>query len=151
MNLNHYLFEHSYLIGLDYDPISCSLKLFIDAKITFEHPKANKINENATFVDIEVLFEGVTYFRILTNPLLQNNPNDDYGSIEHFYLKNSNEVSQGFAVKKIGNTQKLSLELSDGLVYSVLSNSNEIKFLNLISEMLSFEIGFEKMIIRENG
>jgi hypothetical protein len=149
MYLERYLFEHSYLTGLEYNPVSCSLKLLIDAKITYEHPKADKINDKATFIEIEVLFEGVQYSRLLSSPLLNDNPNDDLGSIEQFYLKNSLSVSQGLTVEEKDNKQNLSLDLTDGNIYSVLSKSREIKFLNFISEMVSFELGFGEVIIKE--
>lgn len=150
MKLDQYLFEHSYLTGFEYNPITCSLKLQIDAKITFKHPKADKVNNRATFVEIEVIFEGVQYIRLLCSPLLKDNPNDDLGSIEQFYLKNSKAVSQGFNLEDVDDKQKLSLDLCEGNIYSVYSKSKEIMFLNFISEMVSFELGFEEIIINEN-
>jgi hypothetical protein len=149
MNLDWYLFEQSYLTGFDYNPISCSLKLLIDAKLTFEHPKVDKINVKATFKEIEVMFDGVQYIRLLSSPLLKDNPNDDLGSIEQFYLKNSYSVSQGLTIENKDNKQKLSLDLSDGNTLSVFSKSSELKFLNLISELISFELGFSEMYINE--
>lgn len=49
----------------------------------------------------------------------------------------------------MGNKQKLSLNLCEGNIYSVHSKSREIKFLNFISEMVSFELGFEEINIIE--
>lgn len=149
MSLDQYLFEHSYLTGFEYNPLSCSLKLQIDAKITFAHPKADKVNDQAIFIEIEVMLDGVQYIRLLSSPLLKDNPNDDLGSIEQFHIKNSKSVSQGFTVEEMGNKQKLTLDLCDGNIYSVHSKLREVKFLNFVSEMVSFETGFNEINIKE--
>lgn len=93
MNLEWYLFEHSYLTGIEYNPRSCSLILKIDAKITFEHPESTGINNlEDSFVEVTVLFEGVQYLRLISSLNLLTNPNDDIGSIEQFHLKDSKSI-----------------------------------------------------------
>lgn len=150
MNLKRYLFEHSYLTGIEYNPIDCSLKLNIDAKITFDHPKAyGNSNLQESFVMIEVLFEGVQYLRLINSPHLLTNPNDDLGSIEQFHLKDFDSVSKGLTMSKENEKQELSLDLSGGNVVKVFSKSKNIKFLNFVSEMITFEIGFEMFSIKE--
>lgn len=150
MNLEWYLFEHSYLIGIEYNPIGCSLTLKIDAKMTFDHPKSNaNSNLKESFLEIEVFFEGVQYLRMLNSKNLLNNPNDDIGSIEQFNLKNSDSVSKGLLIKEKSDKQELTLSLLEGNEVTVFSKSKEVKFLNFISEMISFEIGFERFVIKE--
>ncbi len=74
---------------------------------------------------------------------LLENPNDDLGSIEHLQLKSSDSISQGFSIIENENRKILSLDLSEGNVINMLSTSKNLSFLNFVSEMITFEIGFE--------
>lgn len=151
MSLEWYLFEHSYLTGIDYKPTDCSLNLMIDAKMTFDHPKLveNQPKLEETYVQIEVNLKGVQYLRMVSSSHLLTNPNDDMGSIERFSLKEFDSVSSGFAIKSDKNKHELLLDLSDGNVASVFSSSNKLTFLDFVSENIAFEIGFEGFTIRE--
>jgi hypothetical protein len=151
MTLGWYLFEQSYLTGIQINPINCTLNLSIDAKMTYDHPKTDgNINLEESFVEIKVFFEGVQYLRMVNSTQLLMNPNEDIGSIEQFCLKDSDSVSQGLTIKEINDKHELLLDLSDGNLVQVLSKSKEVKFLNFVSEMISFELGFEKFSIKEN-
>ncbi|GGL43210.1 hypothetical protein [Sporolactobacillus putidus] len=150
MNLEWYLFEQSYLMDIKYDPLGCTLKLEIDAKITFEHPdSANVSNMEDSFKEIIVQFEGVQYLRLISSLNLLTNPNDDFGSIEQFHLKNSDSIIQEFVTTGTDGTKILSLGLSGDNVATVNTKSKEIKFVDFISEMISFELGFEGYTIKE--
>ncbi|GGI11592.1 hypothetical protein [Gottfriedia solisilvae] len=131
MDLKWYLFEHSYLTGINIDPVGCSLTLHIDAKITYDHPNGRESNE-ANFEEITIRFVGVQYLRMVNSLNLLTNPNDDLGSIEEFELKRTNSQSSSLDVveKKI-----------------MISNSKKLSFLNFVSELITFEIGFEKYIV----
>jgi hypothetical protein len=151
MKLGWYLFEHSYLTDIQINPINCTLNLRIDAKMTYDHPKTvDNMNLEESYVEIEVLFEGVQYLRMVNSAQLLMNPNDDLGSIEQFDTKGLNSISPGLTIKKNNDKNELLLDLSDGNKVQVLSKSKEVTFLNFISEMISFEIGFEKLSIKEN-
>jgi hypothetical protein len=97
MDLEWYLFEHSYLLGLNVDPITCSLTIHIDAKITYEHPKAKKKNIEESieesFENISIVFKGVQYLRMINSINLLTNPNDDLGSIEKLELISKELIS----------------------------------------------------------
>ncbi|WP_066063440.1 hypothetical protein [Neobacillus soli] len=132
------------MTGINYNPIGCLLTLNIDAKITYEHPKAKrKSSLEESFENITILFEGVQYLRMINSLHLLENPNDDLGSIEHLQLKSSDSISQGFSIIENENRKILSLDLSEGNVINMLSTSKNLSFLNFVSEMITFEIGFE--------
>lgn len=145
MKLEWYLFEHSYLLDFDYNPIGCELTLIIDAKITFEHPKSNATDSN--FEKLAIRFDGVQYLRMVNSLHLLTNPNEDLGSIEQLRFKNPGSISRGSSIFKTENRIGLSLELSDANVATVYSSSPKVSFLDFVSEMISFELGFEKYSI----
>ncbi|HHY72331.1 MAG TPA: hypothetical protein GX497_03730 [Bacillus bacterium] len=148
MNLQWYLFDHSYLMGISYNPIDCLLTLDIDAKITYEHPKAKSINSSEdNFENISIRFEGVQYIRMINSLNLRTNPNDDFGSIEHLQLKSLNSVSEGFSIIDENDRKIMSLNLTEDNVVTIFTNSNSLSFLTFVSEMISFEIGFESYSI----
>jgi hypothetical protein len=148
VKLEWYLFEHSYLLGIEYNPIGCSMVLIIDAKVTFEHPKSREnSNVEETYEKIAIHFEGVQYLRMINSLQLLTNPNEDLGSIEQLQLKSPNSISQGLSISEHENRRTLSLELSETNVASVLSVSKNLFCLNFVSEMISFELGFENCSI----
>jgi hypothetical protein len=148
MSFERYLFEHSYLTNIVYNPIGCSLRLNLDAKITFEHPNAQGVsNLEDSFEEISILFEGVQYLRMINSLHLLSNPNEDYGSIEQLQLKSSNSLSQGLSIDQNEDNRVMVLDLSDGNLVTVSSASKSLLFLNFVSEMISFEIGFENYSI----
>ncbi|MRX73036.1 hypothetical protein GJU40_12885 [Bacillus lacus] len=147
MDLKWYLFEHSYLTGIIIDPISCSLTLHIDAKITYEHPKANRDSGEESFENITIFFEGVQYIRMINSLNLLTNPNEDLGSIEQLQLKSTNSISHGLSIIESKNRRIMSLDLSEGNIITMISTSKKLSFLNFVSELITFEIGYEKYAI----
>ena len=143
MDLEWYLFEQSYLTGINFDPIGCLLTLNIDAKITYEHPKTNSESSEESFENITIRFEGVQYIRMINSLNLLTNPNDDLGSIEQLQLKSTNSISQGLTIIENENRRIMSLDLSEGNIIPMMSISKKLSFLNFVSEMITFEIGFE--------
>lgn len=148
MKIEWYLFEQSYLLDLNYNPLGCSLILTVDAKVTFEHPKSNEVsNVESSFEKIFIKFEGVQYLRMINSLQLRTNLNEDFGSIEQLKVRNSNSISQGLSISKNAKRIGISLELSETSIATVYSNSIDLSFLEFVSEMISFELGFEKYSI----
>ncbi|TDF94142.1 hypothetical protein [Paenibacillus piri] len=148
MKIEWFLFEHSYLLGIEFNPIGCSLTLIIDAKITFEHPQSTEMsNTEENYEKIAILFEGVQYLRMINSLQLLSNPNEDFGSIEQLKLKSPDSISQGLSISENENRRVLSLELSKANVATVFSISKNLSFINFVSEMISFELGFERYSI----
>ncbi|KQU58352.1 hypothetical protein R3398_18710 [Rossellomorea marisflavi] len=148
-NLDWYLLEHSYLMDIQVSPVSGILTLCIDAKMTYDHPN---IHENTKteegFMEIEIIFKGVQYLRMLNSSLLFENPNDDIGSIELFSIKDIDTVRR-LSNLEINNNQESFFDLSDGNAARVLLKNERLKYLNFLSEFVSFELGFEELSIIE--
>lgn len=150
MNLDWYLFEHSYLTGINVDVIGCLLTLSIDAKKTYRHPNVEAESNEHNYQNIEFIFEGVQYWRMINSLNLLTNPNEDIGSIEKLCLKDSNAVSSGISFNVRGNQKIISLDLSKNSKVDLITTSKSLYFLNFVSEMITFEIGCEKYSINEN-
>ncbi|MEK4297400.1 hypothetical protein [Paenibacillus sp. FSL R5-0914] len=148
MKLEWYLFEQSYLLDLVNNPLGCSLTLTVDAKITFDHPKSNELsNAGSKFEKIIIEFKGVQYLRMINSLQLLTNPNEDFGSIEQLQLKNPNSIIRGLSISKNENRVGVSLELSEANIATVYSTSKDLSIIEFVSEMISFELGFEKYSI----
>lgn len=149
MKLSYYLFEHSYLMGVEYNPLLGTLKLIVDAKLTFEHPSVNATDNEAKFEDVELLFEGVQYLKVISDSLLVDNPNEDLGSIERLIVSKTFENCRDIDVQRANEKYMLSTELSDNETVSVTTKSYDFALITFISEMISFELGCEKVSINE--
>ena len=113
-----YLFEHSYLMSIAVDPAACTLQLDIDAKMTFEHPKAafvQGIEDN--FERMGIKLEEVTFLKMSSNPRqLLHNPNEDIGSIDQLVIQRDHE-EYSFFVKFV--SEAISFETGCGKVVIV--------------------------------
>ncbi|QKS71240.1 hypothetical protein FLK61_31510 [Paenalkalicoccus suaedae] len=144
MNLKWYLFEHSYLTGINVDPINCTLTLHIDAKITYEHPNANRIRDEESFENITMVFKNMQYLRMINSLNLLTNPNEDLGNIEQLHLVKTDLTKNGLSVFESNNERILSFNLSESDPITMISTSSSLSFLNFVSELITFEIGYEE-------
>ena len=152
MNLNWYSFKESYLQSIDYQITKCKLVICIDARMSIDHPKVNQLNSEQNFVNLKMVFEGIQYFRSINSSNLETDPNDDYGSIYRIKVKELTTVEAKLAgVMFDRKPAKLILDYDNGTIAEVYSNVSEIKFLDFISEMLAFRIGFAGMQVIENN
>jgi hypothetical protein len=131
MDLEWYLFEHSYLLDIQIMPMNNRLILRLDAKMTYDHPRAGERNTSGKgFVEIEMAFEGAQYLKMLNSPNLINNPNEDIGSIESLCV---DDFHCHLSHVKVGKS----------------STNTRLKWLTFVSEMISLELVFERFVIRE--
>jgi hypothetical protein len=131
MNLDWYLFEHSYLMDIKTTPLNGTLLLTIDAKMTYDHARINKhAMSKGGFIEIEIAFKGVRYLELLNSPNLLKNPNEDIGSIELFNIKDYDH-----------NLSEIQVEIS--------LRNKKLKCLTFVSEMISANLVFEEFSIKE--
>ncbi|HWR09901.1 hypothetical protein [Sporomusa sp.] len=153
MNLNWYSFEESYLLSIDYRITECKLTLYIDARMSIDHPRCHQVNLfEQKFVELEMIFDGVQYYRSVNSSNLKTDPNDDFGSIHSIAIK-----ELGVAERKVlgvvsdSEPAKLVLDFQDGTTAEVYSKSTEMKFLDFVSEMLAFRVGFKSIQVCERS
>lgn len=131
MDLEWYLFEHSYLLDIQIIPINNQLILRLDAKMTYDHPRTSQRTDSGKgFVEIEMAFEGVQYLKMFNSPNLIINPNEDIGSIESLCVED------------------FPCHLSHVKVEKPSTNTS-LKCLTFVSEMISLELVFERVVIGE--
>jgi hypothetical protein len=148
MSLDWYVFEESYLINIHYEINKCLLHLLIDAKKSIHHPEADKIKiYEDSFELIDITLKGIQYYRGICSLNISKDPNSDIGSIHQLSIGTSTP-EDGILMEDYDNSLlKVSMESNNQIIGEIYSQSTNIKFLELVSEMTSFRAGFSEWAI----
>lgn len=151
MSIDWYVFEESYLIGIDHKICDSTIIIKLDAKISNQHPKVSKTKSyEDTFEEVQILFNGVQYYRGINSANILNDPNDDIGSVYSLQIGNNNSVEDGIRVEYKDSLMKISMDNNNEVISEIFSQSKNIKFVEFVSEMISFRAAFTDYEIKVN-
>ncbi len=147
-----YVFEESYLIYMDYNICDSKIIIDVDAKISNQHPKFSQIKSyEDTIEDKHLVFNGVKYYRGISSTNIQNDPNDDIGSVDSLRIKNGNLVEDGIRFEYKDSLMKISMDNNNEVISEIFSQSKNIKFVEFVSEMIAFRAAFTDYEITVKG
>jgi hypothetical protein len=148
MNLEWFSFDESYLISIDYHQMECKLVVNIDARMSVNHPKVQEVkNFEDYFKKIQLIFNGVQYYKTITSSHVTTDPNEDIGNIEYIKMLSSETDNNNVNVTQNGERLNITLDLMNDEQASIFSRSNSITFCEFISEKVIFQVGFENLTV----
>lgn len=149
MNIDWYVFEESYLLDLNYNICNSKIIISLDAKKSKQHPEANeaKLYED-TFEELQVVLNGVVYYRGVTNENLQTDPNDDMGSVYRMQIDDTELKDDGIRFSYQDSLMKITLDNNNQVISDMFSKPKNIKFIEFISEMIAFRAAYTDCMIK---
>jgi len=143
MNIDWYVFEESYLVGIEFKICDSKIIINLDAKISNQHPKVSQIKlYEDTFEEVQMVFNGVQYYRGINSTTILNDPNDDIGSVYSLRIENTNSVEEGIVFEYKDSLMKISMNNNNEVISEIFSQFKNIKFVQFVSEMITFRAAF---------
>lgn len=144
MELNWYVLEYSYLLGIEYNPVVATLDLRIDARMSIDHPKVKDVEKfEDHFEDITLTFVDVRHIELIKNQGNVVLPEGDLGNIDRVEFVETTDTSRSNLVI-FGEIADSFVDGDDQEVASALHIPMYCKF---VSEHFAFRVGFERIRI----
>jgi hypothetical protein len=144
MSIDWYVFEESYLLNMDYKICENIIFIDLDAKKSNQHPKVCEIKSyEDTFEEIKIVFRGVQYYRGINSTNIMNDPNDDIGNVEWLYIGGSNTLEDGIKIEYGEKRIEIIMNNNSKLISEISSQTVDIKFIEFVSEKITFRAGFD--------
>ena len=141
--LNWYVFEESYLLGVDFNLCQGVLTIRMDARKSNTNPRVIAVKEfEDYFEEIILAFKGVCYYRGVMDDNILDDPNDDLGGVDCLKIGRDLTDEDGILIEKNKNHLQLVLLEDKKRIANNYVGLKDLYTLEFVSEKISFILAF---------